>query len=151
MSAAETVKALEERGVLSTFTPVHQQALALWQAWMDGLKIDDRVGVHTGATNYVIGRVVRLTTTLVVVEIRGWAQLQRFRRKDGVRVGDGSGMWSKKTRIVQLTEHVEGLIHRSRMLLELNRLIDDGRRDRFARVPDSALARVVELLKGGAV
>ncbi len=122
--------------------------------WMDGLKTDDRVGVHTGKTNFVVGRVVRLTSTLVVVEIPGWATLQRFRREDGLRVGEDAAFgakWTHHTRIVQLTEHVQQLAARSRLLIEVNRLTDGHRRDRFAQVSDAALQQVAELLKGGGV
>lgn len=119
--------------------------------WMDGLAVGDKVGVHTGKVNIVAGRVVRLTSTLVVVEIPGWASLQRFRRKDGLQVNASNGAWAHRTRILQMTEHVQAQIDRCRLLLELNRAIDDHRRDRWERVSDSVVRQVAELLKGGGV
>lgn len=116
--------------------------------WMDGLAVGDTVGVHIGKVNIVAGRVVRLTSTLVVVEIPGWASLQHFRRKDGLRVGEGDSIWAR-TRILQITEHVQAQIDRCRLLLELNRAIDGHRRDRWERVSDSVVRQVAELLKGG--
>lgn len=133
------------------FAQVHQQARALWQTWMDSLAVGDKVGVHTGKTRFVAGKVVACTSTKVEVEIPGWSMAQRFRRKDGLLIGGTGSDWVHKVRIIPKTEHVQSLIDRSALLGELNHTIDKLRSDHWANVSNNTVRHVLALLKGGGV
>lgn len=79
-------------------------------AWLASLKEGDMVAY--GSRDMNIGRVKRLTPTLIIVQTQGNSE-SRFKRKDGYAIG--SSTWDT-THLEELTEEIRHSIQRRKML-----------------------------------